>query len=234
MIPIWLHAVAFVSLACGFVAFLVIAADEFREPQAMWIMNCVWPVVALFGSAATLWLYFAYGKRAAHGHHETANDTPLSIAVAKGAAHCGSGCTLADIVAEWTLFAWPGLAAWFGWHTVFSEKIFATWVADYGLALVVGIAFQYFSIKPMRQLTVAQGLVAAAKADVLSLTAWQVGMYGAMAVAHFWLFPDVFGAPLQVDSLEFWFVMQVAMWFGFATAYPVNWWLVETGVKERM
>jgi hypothetical protein len=29
-------------------------------------------------------------------------------------------------------------------------------------------------------------------------------------------------------------MMQIAMLVGFATSYPVNWWLIETGIKERM
>ncbi|MEO8081682.1 MAG: DUF4396 domain-containing protein [Caldimonas sp.] len=28
--------------------------------------------------------------------------------------------------------------------------------------------------------------------------------------------------------------MQVAMVAGFVTAYPVNWWLIRAGIKERM
>ena len=35
-------------------------------------------------------------------------------------------------------------------------------------------------------------------------------------------------------SPEFWFVMQLAMLCGFATAYPVNWWLIRSGIKEAM
>ena len=33
---------------------------------------------------------------------------------------------------------------------------------------------------------------------------------------------------------EFWFVMQIAMLAGFATSYPVNWWLIRAGIKEKM
>lgn len=32
----------------------------------------------------------------------------------------------------------------------------------------------------------------------------------------------------------FWTVMQSAMPAGFVTVYPVNWWLIHIGVKERM
>ncbi len=44
----------------------------------------------------------------------------------------------------------------------------------------------------------------------------------------------IFGVALRVDTIEFWFMMQIAMIFGFVTTYPVNWWLIRLGIKERM
>ena len=29
-------------------------------------------------------------------------------------------------------------------------------------------------------------------------------------------------------------MMQIAMMAGFVTSYPVNWWLINSGLKERM
>ncbi|HWG05484.1 MAG TPA: DUF4396 domain-containing protein, partial [Beijerinckiaceae bacterium] len=29
-------------------------------------------------------------------------------------------------------------------------------------------------------------------------------------------------------------MMQIAMVLGFATTYPVNWWLISRGIKEKM
>ena len=51
--------------------------------------------------------------------------------------------------------------------------------------------------------------------------------------AQFYWFGHILGAALQTDSVEFWFVMQLAMLCGFATAYPVNWWLISSGVKGK-
>jgi hypothetical protein len=59
-------------------------------------------------------------------------------------------------------------------------------------------------------------------------------MYGFMAFANFWLFRQVFGTELEINTPEFWFMMQIAMICGFITAYPVNWWLIKAGVKEKM
>jgi hypothetical protein len=244
MIPTWLHVLSIAALVVGFVSALVIVADEWRDPQHMWIMNAVWPITALFGGFVSLRGYFAYGKhdtkrQMAEAHEKDQpmpgkQHTPFPVMVGKGTAHCGSGCTLGDIAAEWLAFAFPAIAIAFGWKGLFAEKMFAVWIPDYILAFIFGIVFQYFSIKPMRNLTPLEGIVEAVKADALSLTAWQIGMYGFMALAHFWFFGTLLGARLEVDSVEFWFMMQIGMFAGFATSYPVNWWLIRRGVKEEM
>ena len=244
MIPSWLHILSIVSLAAASICALIVAVHLAREPQNMWIMNVVWPVSVLFASVFGLWGYFRYGRLAADSVMQPAmergetppsrKDTPFAIMVGKGTLHCGSGCTLGDIIAEWAAFLFPALAVHLGWMAVFPDRIFAVWILDYILAFGIGVAFQYFTIKPMQNLSPGEGLVRAVKADFLSLTAWQIGMYGFMAIAHFWIFAEIFGNPLEVASPEFWFMMQIAMLFGFATAYPVNWWLIRIGVKEKM
>ena len=244
MIPPWLHTLAIILLTLGFACAILIAIDVARHPQHMAIMNVVWPVTALFGTALTMWLYFRYGKLATHekmtaamhAHREppSKTGTPFAAMVAKGCTHCGSGCCIGDVVAEWLAFLFPTVAVWFGWHSLFDEKTFAVWVFDFVLAFVLGIAFQYFTIVPMRKLGKLEGVWQAIKADTLSLTAWQIGMYGFMAIANFWLFRRVLGVKLEVDTPEFWFMMQIAMLCGFATSYPVNWWLLKAGIKEKM
>lgn len=228
VLPIWLQFVANTSLALAMVSAVAIAIHLARHPQKMWIMNVVWPVTALFGSVLILWFYFASLKPL--GKHQT----PMAQAVAKASLHCGAGCTLGDIVAETIAATTPAALTWFGWHSLFDEKIFAVWVLDYLFAFAIGIAFQYFTIKPMRHLSVGAGIVAAVKADTLSLTSWQVGMYAIMGATQFALFRGVYGVSLEPISPVFWFVMQIAMLAGFATSYPVNWFLVRAGLKERM
>ncbi len=112
--------------------------------------------------------------------------------------------------------------------------MFAVWILDFIFAFIIGVAFQYFTIKPMRDLSPTEGLIQAVKADALSLTSWQIGMYGFMAFAQFYLFTDVWPAEVTPASPVFWFVMQWAMVCGFLTAYPVNWRLIKAGVKEAM
>lgn len=244
MIPPWFHGLSVAALIAGAICAAAIAADELRHPQQIWIMNAVWPVSALFGTVFVLWGYFAFGRRESHEgaaslsnqaeQHSRQKLTPFPIMVSKATLHCGSGCALGDICAEWLVFFVPAVASWFGWRTIFGQKVFANWVLDYLLAFAFGIAFQYFTIKPMRKLSVREGLVQAVKADALSLTAWQIGMYGLMALAQFVFFRRIFAVQVSVESPEFWFAMEIAMLAGFATAYPVNWWLMRSGIKEKM
>lgn len=59
-------------------------------------------------------------------------------------------------------------------------------------------------------------------------------MNGLMALVQLDIYPRVFGQRAPVDAPEFWFAMQVAMVGCFSTAFPTDWWLIRSGVKERM
>ena len=207
MTPHWFHLFAITYLTLGAASAFGIALQAVRQRQTMWIMYLVWPITALFGTGLVIALYVLdvrHMRRAASahgaGHHGVHQDTPpFPVMVAKGALHCGAGCTLGDILAEWLAFLAPVVAVGFGWHWIFADKIFAVWILDYLFAYAFGIAFQYYTIKPMRGLSPRMGLVAAIKADTLSLTAWQIGMYGFVAFAKFVLFADVFHAALTTN-----------------------------------
>jgi hypothetical protein len=217
-----LHTIAVISLIISVVCGLIIAGDILAgNHQQMRIMNFVYPITALYGGIFALVFYYCIGKNGAKNRQHT-HRKPFWQSVAIGALHCGSGCTLGDIFAEALLFYMPVL--------IFGSKLAGTWTIDYIFAFVIGILFQYYAIKPMGKLSTVNALKAALKADTLSLTSWQAGMYGWMAICFFVLFKN---RPEPTDPV-FWLMMQVAMLFGFATAYPVNRWLIKKGIKEAM
>ena len=238
--PLWLHIAANVSLGLALVSALIIIADEFARPQHMWVMNLVWPLCALFGGPLWLAFYFRWerGMPRSHGAHRQmrgmAKSKPFWVITTTSASHCGAGCTLGDILAEWLVFFLPGLAVAFGWKSLFSEKIYAVWLIDFIFAFAFGIGFQYYTIKPMRNLSPKQGLIEALKADTSTVIAWQIGMYGFMALVQFGWAMRVYGAPIDPTHPEFWLMMQIAMLCGFVTSYPVNWVLLKMGIKEGM
>jgi hypothetical protein len=163
------------------------------------------------------------GAHAAHMHGGGGGGAgSLARAAALGATHCGAGCALGDLIAESLAARVP--------IELFGRTMYATWALDFVFAFVLGIAFQYFTIAPMRNLGWVDGIVAALKADSISLTAWQVGMYGWMAITVF----AVFGHELDKGAPVFWFMMQIAMMAGFLCAWPVNAVLIRAGWKEPM
>lgn len=104
-----------------------------------------------------------------------------------------------------------------------------TELIDYACAFVLWIISQYWLIKPMKLLAAGRAVVAAIKADTFSLTAWQVGMYGGMAISTY-----IFGRDLDKTNPVFWLVTQWPMPVGFVTSYPINVWLLRHGIKEAM
>ena len=149
---------------------------------------------------------------------------PWWVTMAIEVSHCGSGCTLGDVISEFAIF---GLGL-----TIAGATLGAEYAGDYLLALAFGVIFQYFAIAPMRGLGLKYGLVAAAKADFISLTAFEIGLFGWMAVMAFVLFP----APdhLVPSSAAYWLLMQIGMIIGYFTSWPANVWLVHRGIKVPM
>ncbi|HZD66825.1 MAG TPA: DUF4396 domain-containing protein [Acidimicrobiales bacterium] len=225
----WLTVLSWTWIALAFGSGALIVADILvgGYRQHMWIMEVVWPVTALYFGPLALPAYRRWGRPMTHKAMAAQGgempEKPFWAQVAVGVSHCGAGCSLADLVAEWVVFA-TGLQ-------LAGLALPMEYVWDYILALALGILFQYFSIAPMRGLSVGKGLRAAAKADFLSLTAFEVGLFGWMAIMQL----VVFTSPhLTADHAAFWFLMQVGMVIGFLTAYPMNWWLIRRGVKEAM
>jgi len=156
-----LETIAWISLGLALVCALVIAIDERRHPQKMGVMNVVWPVTALYLSVFALWWYFAKGRRMAcsstdcsaggmgSSKEEAGAKAPTWDQTALAASHCGAGCALADIVTESAVYA--------AGATLFGIELYASYLYDFAAAWLLGVVFQYFTIKPMRDLSFSEG-----------------------------------------------------------------------------
>lgn len=226
----WLITLAWVALAvavaCSAGILYDIVVRGYRQQMA--VMNWVWPITALYFGPIAVWGYRRWGRtrseRWQREQGDEARTDPSWVTIALGVSHCGAGCTLGDIVAEFGIY--------FLGATVAGQALFAEYIGDYVLAVLLGLVFQFFAIAPMRGLSFWPGLKAAAKADILSLTAFEVGLFAWMALQAFVLFPSPHH--LNPSSPVYWFGMQIGMILGFATAYPVNAWLIRAGIKEAM
>ncbi len=228
-----LELISWISLGLAFLSALVIAVDELRHPQKMWIMNIVWPVTALYFSVFAVWGYFRVGRPMSKDsmenmpkedmdkhmkrQEEQARRDPTASQTALSTSHCGAGCTLGDTVAEFTV---AGLGL-----TLLGAPLYAEFAGD------LLLAFQYFSIKPMRDLSPMQGLIAAVKADTLSILTFEIGLFAWMALMYYVFFPQ---PHLKPSEPAYWFMMQIGMILGYFTSYPMNRLLVKWGTKEAM
>lgn len=230
-----------VFIVIGILSALSITIDILKHPQKeMPIMNLVWPINGLWAGIFGVWAYFTIGKNRKMDmsgmdmSNMKMDDMDMSNmkmsdnkyssfwqGVVADTLHCGAGCSLADLIGPWLFLVFP--------FTIFNNYTFGEWTLDYFLALLTGVTFQYAAISPMMNEKGPKIWLRALKIDFLSLTSWQVGMYGWMALVIF-----VWFGRLSPSTPEFWFMMQIAMCCGFITAYPVNWWLVKAGIKMGM
>lgn len=230
-----LSLISMIFLCSGIIVALVILGDLTRNKQSMKIMNIVWVLTGLWANFLALWAYFTFGREKDLMKKDMPmKDMPMEEmsmgeghskwhSIALSALHCGAGCTLADIIGETFTCYIP--------ISVGGSLLFGSWVFDFVLALIIGVYFQYYAIQEMETISVGIALKRALKADFFSLTAWQIGMYGWMAIVYFLLFS---GETLDKHSWTFWFMMQIAMLAGFICAYPMNALLIRLGLKKGM
>lgn len=228
-------AIALFFIASGILLSIFVYFDTRKYKQSMPIMNIVWTLTMLWASWIGIIAYLSFGREKNMHHMDMdgmnshnmgdmsdtsgmqMHSSPVSRqGIALSTLHCGAGCALADIIGE-SVSSILGLA------------LIATWVLDYIFALLIGVYFQYMAIQQMGRMQPIQAISKAIKVDFLSLSAWQVGMYGFMAM-YLFLFA---GNPDRL-SFEFWFAMQLAMLAGFIIAYPMNKWLIHMGIKHAM
>jgi uncharacterized protein DUF4396 len=226
MRPTWLTIVAWFSLGAGVSCAVAILFDIFARAlrQPMRVMEAVWPITALYLGPFGWFVYSRLGRPKLITDSDSGQ---AELREWEGAAifalHCGAGCALGDIIGEWAVF-FRGL-------TIATAALWPEYVADFTLAYIFGIAFQYFAIKPMSGLSTREALRRAVKADTLTIIAFELGMFGWMALVFFVLFTH---PHLEPNHPAYWLMMQVAMVIGLLTAYPVNVWLVRHGLKHGM
>jgi len=147
-------------------------------------------------------------------------DRPMFATITIATCHCGAGCVLGDVVGEWLIYR--------SGATIGGSMLYAAFIVDFVLALAFGIIFQYFSIAPMAGDYGWKTIVRSVKADFLSLTFFEIGLFGWMAIFDLLIFDQKLG----MNTVTYWFMMQIGMFFGHWTGFPINWWLVNKGIKE--
>lgn len=223
-------------LILSILSFIWIGIDLVKHSQMMKIMNVVWMINTLWGGPFIVIAYYWFGRAPKKEKKNMKMDASMSMngmdmkdmemgnmsmpkhkhwqQIASGTLHCGSGCTLADMI---------GLAI----SLLLGLGTISHFVLAYILAFIIGIFFQYFALREMDQKTATKILMKKAMiSDFWSLFAWQLGMVIGQLFFQ-WILPGK-GIILSI------FIMQLAMVVGFFFAYPVNDYLVKKGIKKAM
>lgn len=89
--------------------------------------------------------------------------------------------------------------------------------------------FQALFMKDMAGGSYRRSLTSTALPEFLSMNGVMAGMVATMALGRAWI-------PAAADPGQgaFWFVMSLATVAGVILAYPINWWLVDAGMKHGM
>jgi Domain of unknown function (DUF4396) len=217
-----LTTISWIFLGIGLLSSLLILVDVFKHPQKMKIMNVVWPINGWFFGPIALWTYFKWGRVKAKDL-EKEDHRGHGAKVFVSTSHCSAGCSFGDAVGV-PIVAMTGL-------TIAGSTLLAHYTVEFILAYLFGVIFQFYSIYPMnKENGKLSAFKQAIKADSLSLIAFEVGMFGWMAIVHYLLFTK----PPKPTEPSYWFMMQIAMILGFLTSYPANQWLIKKGLKEAM
>lgn len=222
-----IQLLAWIFLGVGAVSCAIVLADIFLgRYQHIAIMNITWPITALYSGPIGLFMYYMYGRVGKMNMHDVRKNKrkrkkPHWVHVFISATHCGGGCAIADIITEVVIF-WAAIR-------IFGHYVWSSFLIDYGAALLIGFLFQYLSQRPMHPKTgFFKLMIQAVKADILSLTAFQVGMFSWLLAVYY-----IYNGSLNAGNHVYWFMMQIGLTLGLLTTFPVNAWLIKAGIKSH-
>lgn len=149
----------FIGLSVVSAAWVLVDIFVRGQRQHMKIMEAVWPLTMLYWGPLGLVFYYWFG-RPGPARNPGHSEKPMWQATFSGASHCGAGCALGDFVGDWLAF---GLS-----FTLVGSDLIGKMLVGFVLAYLFGIFFQYFSVAPMRGLSLMDGIVTAIKIDTFA------------------------------------------------------------------
>ncbi len=193
-----------------------VAYDLLARTPAMGVMKLGWTLVLLYTGPVGLALYLASCRKPAGQGHQ-AFVAPRWKQALGSTIHCLAGDATGIIVAGaiTTALGFP-----MGIDLVFE------YAAGFTFGLLI---FQALFRKAMRGGSYLGAVRATALPEWLSMNALMAGMIPVMVLL---MSRDV--SAIEPTSARFWGVMSLAAIVGGVLAYPVNWWLVATGLKHGM
>ncbi len=195
---------------------LYVAYDLITNTPEMGVMKWGWILVTLYTGVLGLVIYLLSCREPLPGTHERFIAPQWKQAVGS-TVHCLAGDGVGIVVAA-AITAALGLPM--------GLDLVAEYIAGFTFGLLV---FQALFMKDMLGGDYATAVRRTIVPEWLSMNAVMAGMIPVMVVL---MTRDPVG--MEPTGFHFWGIMSLALIVGALVAYPVNWWLVATGLKHGM
>ena len=203
---------ALTALAVAYVAY-----DAYFHNPELTVMKWGWVLVTLYMGPIGLGLYILACKEPRPFTHEEFI-TPLWKQAMGSTIHCVAG-DATGIIAAATITALLGFPMWL--------DLTIEYAAGFAFGLLI---FQALFMKDMMGGSYRKAVRMSFLPEWLSMNMVMAGMIPAMVVLM--MGRDM--RAMEPGQLLYWGTMSFGVIVGFATAYPVNWWLVAKGLKHGM
>jgi hypothetical protein len=194
-----------------------VAYDAYFHNPELTVMKWGWVLVTLYMGPIGLGLYILSCKEPRPFTHEEFIK-PLWKQAMGSTIHCVAGDATGIILAA-TITAILGFPMW--------VDLIVEYAAGFAFGLLI---FQALFMKDMMGGSYRRALGMSFLPEWLSMNMVMAGMIPAMVVGM--MGRDM--RAMEPSQILYWGVMSFGVTVGFATAYPVNWWLVAKGLKHGM
>ncbi|MGB9098716.1 DUF4396 domain-containing protein [Erwinia sp.] len=134
-------------------------------------------------------------------------------------SHCAAGCALGDIGAIPIISMMNDIP--------FHSLLISHAILSLVLSLFFGVLLQFFALRQIEGFSLFRALWRAIKTDIFSPIVYQAGMSLYLELA----FRFILQGQIEPRLLTFWFMLQIALLFGFVFAWPANRFLLQRGIK---
>ncbi|MEH0928619.1 DUF4396 domain-containing protein [Micromonospora sp. CPCC 205558] len=220
-----LMSLSWIAIGVGVVSSASIVVDirVGRYRQLLKNEEFVWPVTGLYLGPAAVVAYRRWIRPHSprwQQRHGRPPKKPRQLAVLTGVCQCGAHCALGVVLGEVVVFA--------GDIKLAGDTLWASYVSDYLGAVVVGVTFRYFTSVRRGRHRIWDAIVTVAKADLLTVTAFEMALFVWLALSHHVIVPE---PPLNPTTPAFWFFTQIGLASGFIAAWPATAWLIRRGIR---
>lgn len=213
----WIDAVLLVWFALTFASVAYVAYDAWRNNPELVVMKWGWVLVTLYMGPVGAGLYVLSCQEPRPGTHEDFVSPRWKQALGS-TVHCVAGDATGIVIAA----AVTALLGFPMWLDLIGEYVFG-----FAFGLFV---FQALFMKDMMGGSYLKALRMSFLPEWLSMNMVMAGMIPVMVAGM--MGRDM--RAMEPGQLLFWGVMSLGITVGFATALPVNWWLVAKGLKHGM